>query len=118
MNSANQIGKSMRQFPNVTNKTSRATDLSRSTRLNDDLPPSHHKPVTMQEFNLCSGSHVGLLKTIAASRATSLDLAAVLFAFCISTLNFPIVSTYSLALNIISDCWICFLYLAYRSVLD
>jgi hypothetical protein len=48
MNSANQVGKWMRQFFNVTNKSSRATDLLRSTGLNDDSP-SHRKPVMMQK---------------------------------------------------------------------
>ena len=38
MNSANQVGKSVRQFSKVTNKSSRATDLLRSNGLNDDSP--------------------------------------------------------------------------------
>src|SRR5262245_39314692 len=57
MNSANQVGKWMRQFSNVTNKALAQLDLWRSTGLNDDSL-SHHKPLTMYELNRCSGGCV------------------------------------------------------------
>jgi hypothetical protein len=54
MSSANQVGKSMRQFSNVTNKRSRATDVLRSTGLND-IPLSYHKPLSARRSERLRG---------------------------------------------------------------
>ena len=81
MNSANQVGKWMRQFSNVTNKGSRATDVFRSTGLNDDSL-SHHKPLTIHELTRCRGRRAACDESVAAASRSSEPLALTAAYFC------------------------------------